>query len=94
MPNVGSLTVQFDTAIPAVYVYLRDPQGFKSHKSKEVGNGVVVDLDALGNLIGVELLGPGSLQVVLDKVVTQFGAPALRQLESKRRVLEELLSAQ
>ena len=90
---MGSLTIQFDTAIPAVYVYLRDPQGFKSHKSKEVGKGVIVDLDSVGNLIGVELLGPGSLKIVLEKVVAQFRAPALKQLESKRRVIEELLAA-
>ena len=91
--KMGSVTVQFDTRVPAVYVYLKDPIGFQSSKSKKIAPGVVVDLDEEGKLIGVELLGPGSLEVVFRKVIPEYKAKILRQLEPKRRLLEEILSS-
>ncbi len=93
MTDVTSLTVQFDTQIPAIYVYLRDPKGFRAARSLEVGPGVVADLDTNGKLIGVELLGPGSLEVVFKKVMRRFKAPQLRQLHHRERMIKELLKS-
>lgn len=51
-----------------------------------------MDLDAEGRLIGVEMLGPGSLQVVFQKVIPKYHAAGLKQLENRRRIIEEVLS--
>lgn len=91
--KVGSVTVQFDTRIPAVYLYLRDPEGFRSHQSKQVADGVIVDLDEKGDVMGIELLGPQDLEAVLEKVIPANDAEILKQLESKRQILEEILSS-
>lgn len=91
--KVGSVTVQFDTRIPAVYLYLRDPKGFPSHRSKQVADGVIVDLDERGDVMGVELLGPQDLEAVLEKVIPDSDVEILKQLGSKRRILDEILSS-
>jgi len=91
--KVCSMTVQFDTRIPAVYLYLRDPLGFRSHKSKQVAAGVVLDLDERGDVTGIELLGPQDLEAVLRKVIPEDCAEILKQLDSKRRILQEILSS-
>lgn len=91
--KVCSVTVQFDTRIPAVYLYLRDPLGFRSHKSRQVAAGVVLDFNEKGDVTGIELLGPQDLDAVLGKVIPEDCAEILKQLESKRRILEEILSS-
>ncbi|MCY3020633.1 MAG: DUF2283 domain-containing protein [Planctomycetota bacterium] len=88
--KIGSLTFHVDPNVPAVYVYLRDTDGFRSSKQVEVGEDVIVDLDAEGKLIGVELLGPASLNIVLTTVVKKYHARELRQLERSRDVIERV----
>jgi uncharacterized protein YuzE len=91
--KVCSVTVQFDTRIPAVYLYLRDPTGFRSHKSKQVAAGVVLDFDEKGEVTGIELLGLQNLEAVLRQVIPEDCAEILKQLDSRRRILEEILSS-
>ena len=91
--RVCSVTVQFDTRIPAVYLYLRDPQGFRSHTSKQVAAGIVLDLDEKGDVMGIELLGPQNLEAVLRQVIPAESAEILKQLDSRRRIPEEILSS-
>lgn len=89
---MGSLTVQWDLRIPALYVYLQDPTHFRAARSKKVGEGVVIDFDTRGRPIGVEMLGKGSLDVVLKQIVQKYHVPQLRQLESRRDLLRRLLA--
>ena len=57
MNKVGSLTVQFDSEIPAAYIYLRDHGPTRSKKTKQVSPGIIVDYDSKGRPGGIELLG-------------------------------------
>ena len=78
--KIGSVTVQFDTRVPAVYLYLRDPKEFRSHQSKQVADGVIVDLDERGGVVGIELLGPQDLEAVLRIIQRQQALERLRDL--------------
>jgi uncharacterized protein YuzE len=86
--QIGSLTFQVDPSVPAVYVYLRAREGFRSHNTVVIDDDVNVDLDAEGNVIGVELLGPGSLEIVLNTVVPRYQVNELKELENQRKLLQ------
>ena len=90
--SVRSVTIQFDTRIPAVYLYLRDPESFTSCKSRQIRPGVIVDLDAIGDPIGIELLGPQDLEAVLQQAIPAEHTEIIRQLDSKRKIIESILS--
>lgn len=93
MANVGSLAIQIDTAVPAVYVFLADPFQVKIKKSVRIAPGIIVNLDSQGRLVAVELLGPADLDYVMTEVAVRFNVPELAQLEARRHVLEEVLSS-
>lgn len=62
--KVGPLEVTYDDVVQAAYVYLpgntRATGSVKSVDSTNAGHGVLLDLDADGKLIGVEILLPVS----------------------------------
>ncbi len=91
MIRIGQLTVTIDPEAQAIYIYLRPREGFRSYKQEEPAPGVIVDFDANGKPIGIELLGPGKLDIVVKKVAAQYRIPGLKQILQKREEIEELL---
>lgn len=89
--KIGQLTVTVDPQAQAIYIYLRSPQGFRSYRQEEPQVGVVIDFDSEGKPIGIELLGPGKLDIVINKIAPRYHIPALKQVLQKRRAIEELL---
>lgn len=59
------MKIEYSKAADALYVYFK--QG-EVAKSKEVGEGVVVDLDAEGHVIGIEVLDASSRIGIQDLV--------------------------
>ena len=88
-----SVTVQFDTRVPAVYLYLTDPAGFQSHRTKQISKGLIVDLDEDGEVIGVELLGPHELESALEQALPGRHEQVLSLLRPKKKILEEILAS-
>jgi hypothetical protein len=68
----------------AAYLYLPRPAGAKSARTQPVGSGLVVDFDANGTPIGIEITDPSHL--VLDQinsVMQQFGLASIGPDELK-----------
>lgn len=42
----------------AAYLYLQRKIGVKSSRTKKIGNGLIADFDAKGNVIGLEIISP------------------------------------
>lgn len=93
MSDAESIAIQIDTLVPAAFVFLRDTKRVKVVRSLRVAPGVIVNLDSRGDLVAVELIGPADLDFVMNEVAARFGAPELTQLETRRHVLEEVLSS-
>ena len=88
--TIGTITFHVDPSVPAVYVYLRDTEGFRSCRTVSINDEVNIDLDADGHVIGVEMLGPGSLDVVLNTVVPQYHLEQLEQLSQHKKMFDDL----
>lgn len=93
MNRAESIVIQIDTLVPAAFVFLRDIKGMKVEKSIRVAPGIVVNLDSRGRLVALELIGPADLDYVMSDVARRFDAPELAQLETRRHVIEEVLSS-
>lgn len=91
--QIGSLTVQFDSEIPAAYIYLPGSDGAKSKKTKQVSPGIIVDFNSHGKPLGIELLGHVDLDFVFNELSNRYEVLELKQLEHKRHILEEILSS-
>lgn len=88
--TIGTLTFHIDPSVPAVYVYLRDAEDFRSFKTVSINEEVNVDLDADDNVIGIEMLGPGSLDIVLKTVVPRYHLKQLEQLKQRKKMFEDV----
>ena len=76
------MLISFDPEVKALYIQLKDN---KVSRTVEFAPQTFVDLDSRGDLIGVEMLQPGTLTItiqVLKKISTQFNAPMLRRIPS------------
>jgi len=93
MHDPGSLTLQMDTSIPAIFVFLGDPSKVKFKRSIRVFPGVIINLDTQGRLAAVEFIGPVNLDRVVTHLAEAYDAPELIQLETRRHVIEEVLSS-
>lgn len=94
MIKIGNLTVTIDPESQCIYIYLRPKEGFRSYKSEEPAPGVILDFDANGKPIGIELIGPGKLDILVKKIAGRYGIPGLKQVLQKREQIEELLQPQ
>ena len=70
------LEVEFDPAIRAVYVKLRDDP---VDKTIEIDEGVHADVNAKGELVGIEFLKPTRVRV-LDQLARKFRRPEIRSI--------------
>jgi uncharacterized protein YuzE len=62
----------------AAYLYLPRVAGATSARTESVGHGLVVDLDANGSPIGLEITAPGSVsQDEINAVLVRYGQPKL-----------------
>jgi hypothetical protein len=77
------LEVTFREGTPlAAYLYLPRNSGAKSCRSQPAGQVLVVDLDAQGTPIGIEITAPGQITVQqINEVLAGFGLPALDERE-------------
>lgn len=74
----------------AVYFSVRDG---KVAKTLEAGNGVQIDLNSSGVLLGVELLNPASVNIV-ERIGRKRHIPALsRARRELKRAFHELVPA-
>lgn len=90
--RIGQLTVTIDPEAKAIYIYLRPKAGFESCKQERPFPGVIVDLDAQGNAIGVEFFGTGKLDIQIKKLVPKYHIPKLEQVLTKQEAIEEELA--
>jgi len=62
----------------AAYLHLPRAAGATSARAESVGHGLVVDLDANGSPIGLEITAPGSVsQDEINAVLVRYGQPKL-----------------
>lgn len=72
------MLISFDTEAKAVYIELKDS---KVAKTREFAPEVFLDFDEADNLLGIELLNPGKLE--LRKIAKKFNIPQLRKIPTK-----------
>lgn len=72
------MKISFDTLAKAVYIELEKK---KVAKSKEFAPEVFLDFDYKGELIGIELLNPGTLY--LKKIAKKFHRPELEKVHPR-----------
>ena len=61
----------------AAYYYLPRRPGQKSHRTRRVEPGLVIDFARGGQPIGIEITAPGKLSLAaLNRVLREFGFPA------------------
>lgn len=79
----GNVTVTFDTEANAMYYKLRSGRAVKSKKLRQNGFEYVVDFDAKGEVIGVEVLNMKKALALAASESTLLLAP-LRAIAAKR----------
>lgn len=58
------MKIETDKRANAIYIYLQNKEDIvKPLKTKEIGSGVYVDIDANGDIFGIELLGYGEVEI-------------------------------
>ena len=72
------MKISYDTLVKAIYVELEKK---KVAKTKEFAPEVFLDFDYKGELIGVELLNPGTLY--LKKIAKTFHKPELTKVHPR-----------
>lgn len=73
--------ISFDPQANAAYVKIREG---KVHKTKEEAPGILVDLGANGQLLGVELLDPQRIEIkIMLRLAKEFNAPVLSHVNPK-----------
>jgi uncharacterized protein YuzE len=86
-----NFNISFDPEAGALYIKV-SPN--KIMRSIELQNEVIVDVDAKGDMVGIEYLNPCKINVRLEQIIKVFNAPQLRylnpaKLESSFRELAE-----
>lgn len=73
------LEVTFRKGKPlAAYLYLPRADHVRVASTRDAGNGLKVDFDAAGTLVGVEITAPSLVSVAsLNAVLAKFGAGAI-----------------
>ena len=62
----------------AAYLYLPRGAGVRSARTESLGHGLVLDLDAEGSPIGLEITAPGAVsEDEINQVLVRFGQPRL-----------------
>jgi uncharacterized protein DUF2283 len=62
----------------AAYLYLPRPTGARAARSSEARPGVLVDYDATGTPIGVEITDPARFDAhLVNEVLNEVGAPSV-----------------
>jgi len=72
------MKISFDTLAKAIYIELEKR---KVARTIEFAPEVFVDLDYKGELIGIELLNPGTLY--LKKIAKEFHKPDLKKIHPR-----------
>jgi uncharacterized protein YuzE len=69
------LEITFRKGIPlAAYLYLPRPAGVKSVRTQEAAPGLLVDLDASGQPIGIEITAPGRVNLEqINEILARYG---------------------
>jgi uncharacterized protein YuzE len=84
------MRLTYDEGADAIYVYARE--GCSVARSEILDDGRVVDLDAEGHLVGIEILDASSSGVRLSDLADRFGLqdrrPGLEALERLFRSTE------
>lgn len=77
------LEVTFRRGRPmAAYLYLPRQQGDKSHRTRKIDPGLVVDFNARDVPIGIEITAPAAITVeLLEKVLVDLNLPPVDPAE-------------
>jgi len=81
--NQTYLEVTFRRGRPiAAYYYLPRKRGQKSHRTRRIEPGYVIDLTRDGQPIGIEITAPSKVSVAaLNRVLTQLGLSRVTRVE-------------
>ncbi len=70
------MLISFDPEAMSLYIQIKDA---KVKRTIEVAPETFIDLDADGDLIGVEMLRPGHL-TILKKIAVKYNSPNLKNI--------------
>lgn len=81
--NETYLEVTFRRGRPiAAYYYLPRKRGQKSHRTRRIEPGLVIDLSRDGQPIGIEITAPSKVSVAsLNRVLTKLGLSWVTRVE-------------
>ncbi len=86
------MKVEYDAAVDALYIHVQE-RGVPVERSVVVDEGRVIDLDAAGNAVGIELLDVSEGVRLLD-LVKRFGLLEVRgDLERLERLSLDQIAA-
>jgi len=78
------MKVRYDEQADAVYIKFKDA---KYYESDEIKNGIILDYDKRGNIIGIEILSASNHLLPVDLASIQFEVhKAVSSSKSKRAV--------
>lgn len=72
-----NFNISFDPEGGAMYIKV---SGNKVHRTIELENETIIDVDLRGNLVGIEYLNPCKIDVRLEQIFQVFKAPQLQGL--------------
>jgi uncharacterized protein YuzE len=81
--NETYLEVTFRRGRPiAAYYYLPRKRGQKSHRTRRIEPGLVIDLSRDGQPIGIEITAPSKISVAtMNRVLTKLGLSRVTRVE-------------
>lgn len=66
----------------AAYVYLSRHIGRKSHSSRRVEPGMIIDFDRSGQALGIEITAPSAITLAaLNRVLRELGEAGLKRTD-------------
>ena len=88
----NQLSIQIDPRHRALYIYLRPIRAGGVTKTEQLAEGLMADLGANGEILGVEVLGADAVEKLFDLVSTQERFSALRELSTKKDALRRMIA--
>lgn len=69
--NLRKYTIEYDAEADAAYIRLLEKSEENVHGAVEFGDGMLADLDAKGNVIGIEILNFSKMRVPVNELIAK-----------------------
>lgn len=86
----NKLVITFDADAETVYIYLCGPEHFVISHTRRCGDYIHLDIGPEGSVVGIELLGPDSVDALFSGALADYPVNCMAELERRRAEIKRL----